>query len=173
MKIGRKQKRQRGFAGFTLVELLVVVAIVAVLAGVIVVAINPAALLQKNRDAMRLDDLDNVHRALSLALADGEVTLVETGTCNNCTSGSGTQAVDGTGWVKFEVPTGKTGLAKYLPELPLDPLNLGSNIYTFGSAAGAYEINVVLESADNAPKMSTDGGNAAGVWEIGTSLTIL
>ena len=71
MKTGQKQKRPRSFAGFTLVELLVVVAIVAVLAGVIVVAINPAALLQKNRDAMRLDDLDNVHRALSLALADG------------------------------------------------------------------------------------------------------
>ena len=38
--ISRIQQR-----GFTLVELLVVVAIIAVLAGVVIVAINPAALL--------------------------------------------------------------------------------------------------------------------------------
>ncbi len=170
MKTVQKQKK---ISGFTLVELLVVVAIVAVLAGVIVVAINPAALLQKNRDAMRLQDLDNVHRAMSLALADGEVTLTETGSCNSCSSGTGTRAVDGTGWVKFSVPTGKTGLAKYLPELPLDPLNLGSNVYTYAADSAAYELNAVLESADNAAKMSTDGGNAPGIWEIGTSLTIL
>lgn len=165
MKTGQK--------GFTLVELLVVVAIIAVLAGVVIVAINPAALLQKSRDATRLQDVENIHKAMSLALADGEITLTATGTCGTCTSLSGTQAVDGTGWVKFAIPTGKTGLAKYLPTLPADPLNTGTNVYTYGGTTTGYEINTVLESADNAAKMSTDGGNAAGVWEIGTSLTIL
>lgn len=159
--------------GFTLVELLVVVAIIAVLAGVVIVAINPAALLQKSRDATRLQDVENIHKAMSLALADSEILLSATGTCATCTSLAGTQAVDGTGWVKFSIPTGKTGLAKYLPALPNDPLNSGSNVYTYGATVAAYEINTVLESPDNTAKMSTDGGNAAGVWEIGTSLTIL
>jgi prepilin-type N-terminal cleavage/methylation domain-containing protein len=159
--------------GFTLVELLVVVAIIAVLAGVVIVAINPAALLQKSRDATRLQDIENIHKALSLALADGEIQLTATGSCSSCTSLAGTQAVDGAGWVKFTVPTGKTGLAKYLPTLPTDPMNSGSNVYTFGSTTAGYELNTVLESPDNSAKMSTDGGNAAGVWEIGTSLTII
>src|SRR3990167_4707061 len=101
--------------GFTLVELLVVIAIIAVLAGVVLVAINPTALLAKGRDAARLQDLENVHKAISLALADNEVTLTSTSGCTTCTSLSGTQAVDGVnGWVKYTVPTGKTGLSKYL-----------------------------------------------------------
>ena len=164
---------KKGQKGFTLVELLVVVAIIAVLAGVVIVAINPAALLQKSRDATRLQDVENIHKAMSLALADSEITLTATGTCGTCDSLSGTQAVDGTGWVKFTIPVGKTGLAKYLPAIPIDPLNSGVNVYTFGGTLTGYEINTVLESPDNTAKMSTDGGNAAAVWEIGTSLTIL
>src|SRR3990167_3879845 len=99
--------------GFTLVELLVVIAIIAVLAGVVLVAINPTALLAKSRDAARLQDVDNLHKALSLALADNEVTLSSTSGCTTCTSSTGTQAVNGSaGWVKFTIPTGKTGLSK-------------------------------------------------------------
>jgi type IV pilus assembly protein PilA len=164
---------KKGQKGFTLVELLVVVAIIAVLAGVVIVAINPAALLQKSRDATRLQDVENIHKAMSLALADSEITLSATGVCGTCDSLAGTQAVDGTGWVKFTIPVGKTGLAKYLPALPTDPLNSAANVYTFGGTLTGYEINTVLESPDNIAKMSTDGGNAAAVWEIGTSLTIL
>lgn len=160
-------KREKGF---TLVELLVVVAIIAVLAGVVIVAINPAALLQKSRDATRLQDIENIHKAMSLAMAESEITL---GVVASSNSGTGSQAVDGTGWVQFTIPVGKTGLSKYLPTLPIDPTNTGTNVYTFGSTATDYELNAVLESTDNAAKMSTDGGNDANTWEIGTSLTII
>ena len=159
--------------GFTLVELLVVIAIIAVLAAVLLVAINPAALLAKSRDSNRLQSMDSLNKALALALADSEVSLTATGTCATCTSGSGTQAADGTGWVKFTIPTGKTGLVKFIPALPVDPTNTGASVYTFGSTLTGYELNAVLESTDNTSLMSTDGGNASGVYEVGTSLTIL
>ncbi len=162
--------------GFTLVELLVVVAIIVVLAGVLLLAINPAALLAKGRDARRLEDIEALNKALALALADGEITL---GTVAASAS-TGSQAVSGggpttlsSGWVKFYVPTGKTGLGKYLAALPVDPLNTGTSVYTFASTLTNYELNLVLESADNAAKMTTDGGNSATVLEVGTSLTVL
>jgi len=164
------QKQEKGF---TLVELLVVVAIIAVLAGVLLLAINPTALLAKGRDAKRLEDLDALSKAITLALADGELTLVATGVCGTCASDTGTQAVTGAGYVQFAIPTGKTGLAKFIPTLPVDPLNTGANVYTFGSTTANYELNGVLESVDNTAKMTTDGGNGAGVYEIGTSLTVL
>ena len=159
--------------GFTLVELLVVVAIIVVLAGVLLLAINPAALLAKGRDARRLEDIEALNKALALALADSEITLTATGTCTTCTSLSGTQVVTGDGYVKYALPTGKTGLGKYLAALPVDPLNTGASVYTFASTTANYELNLVLESPDNTAKMTTDGGNAAGVLEVGTSLIVL
>jgi len=159
--------------GFTLVELLVVIAIIGVLAGVLIVAINPAAMLQKSRDATRLQDIENLHKAMSLALADGEITLTDTSACADCDSGTGSQAVTGAGWVKFAIPAGKTGLSKFIPALPRDPLNSGVNVYSYGSDATNYELNTALESVDNAAKMTTDGGNNANAFEVGTALTIL
>ena len=162
--------------GFTLVELLVVIAIIGILAGIVLIAINPAQLLMKARDSQRLQDMDTIHKAMGLALADAEVTLTDTTGCATCDSFTGTQAVDGVnGYVKFSIPAGKTGLSKYLATLPVDPTNdnaLGL-IYTYAATTGAYELNTVLESTDNVAKMTTDGGNDNAVFEIGTSLTII
>jgi prepilin-type N-terminal cleavage/methylation domain-containing protein len=155
--------------GFTLVELLVVIAIIAVLAGALLIAINPQSLIQKSRDSKRLQDMDSLVKALTISIVEGEVTLgAATGN-----SGTGTQAVGGTGWVSYTVPTGKTGLSKYIPTLPLDPLNTGANVYYFASTVDAFELNAILEHTDNLAKMTTDGGNDLTRFEVGTSLVVI
>jgi len=159
--------------GFTLVELLVSIAIVVVLAGALLVSINPLAMLQKGRDARRLEDIDALAKAINLAIADNEIILGDSSSCTTCDSISGTQAVDGTGFVQFTIPTGKTGLAKYLPALPIDQTNTNNLMFTFASSVTAFELNAVLESVDNATKMTTDGGNDPASYEIGTSLVLL
>lgn len=155
--------------GFTLVELLVVIAIIAVLAGALLIAINPQSLIQKSRDSKRLQDLDALQKAITISIVEGEMTLgAATGD-----SGAGTQAVGGTGWVAYTIPAGKTGLSKYIPTLPIDPLNTGANVYYFASTANAFELNAILEHADNITKMTTDGGNDPARFEVGTSLTLI
>ncbi len=155
--------------GFTLVELLVVIAIVAILSGILMIAINPQSLIQKSRDAKRMEDVSTLVKAMNLALADGEITLSASGTCATCTSATGTQATDGVnGWVKFGTPALKTGLAKFISALPQDPLNTAPNVYTFASDLNGFEFNAVLEHADNDSKESTDGGNAPAVYEVGS-----
>lgn len=159
--------------GFTLIELLVVIAIIAILTGVLVTAINPASLLQKGRDAKRLQDLDTLYDALQIALAEGSLALSDTSGCTTCNSGDGTQVLNGTGWIQFTIPSGEEGLQPYVPTLPLDPLNTGTNVYTYASDGDDFEINTVLEASDNAALMSTDGGNDATTYEIGTSLSVI
>ncbi len=60
--------------GFTLIELLVVIAIIAVLAVVVILTLNPAELLRQARDSNRISDLGTMKSALSLYLADVNVT---------------------------------------------------------------------------------------------------
>jgi prepilin-type N-terminal cleavage/methylation domain-containing protein len=162
--MNRKEK------GFTLVELLVVIAIIAVLAGAVLLAINPLSMLQKARDSKRLADLETVTKALSLAMTDGEVLL---GSITSKQAVAGTQAVDGTGWVEFTRPTGKTGLVKWIPALPLDPLSTGDYVYVFTSTVDGFEISAALEHADNLARMQVDGGNDTGRYEVGTLLTLV
>jgi prepilin-type N-terminal cleavage/methylation domain-containing protein len=157
--------------GFTLVELLVVIAIVAVLAGALLIAINPQTLIMKSRDTKRLQDMDSLVKAINIATVEGEIALAATAEPGD--SLSGTQAVNGTGWVSFTVPNGKTGLSKYIPTLPIDPLNTGVNVYSFASTVDNFELDTVLEHADNLTKMTTDGGNDPARLELGTSLTVI
>lgn len=53
------------FRGFTLIELLVVMTILAVLASVIMIAINPAKRQKQARDATRKSDIGQIANALS------------------------------------------------------------------------------------------------------------
>jgi prepilin-type N-terminal cleavage/methylation domain-containing protein len=51
---------------FTLIELLIVIAIIAVLATVVILALNPAQLLAQARDSNRVSDLATMNQALTL-----------------------------------------------------------------------------------------------------------
>jgi len=56
--------------GFTLLELIIVIAILAILAVIITLALNPAELLARSRDSQRLSDLDVLETALGLYAAE-------------------------------------------------------------------------------------------------------
>lgn len=52
--------------GFTLLELLIVIAIIAVLSVVLIVALNPAETLKKTRDSQRISDLSSLKTAIGI-----------------------------------------------------------------------------------------------------------
>lgn len=154
--------------GFTLVELLVVVAILGILMAAVVLAINPGEMMKKGRDSTRLSDMDSLRKAIDLAIADGG-TLTTTTSAGDSTTG--TRAVNGTGWVSVDV-------SQYLSTLPIDPRNgvsftdaVGNTVtgkYLYFSDGSAYELNCYLESTSNASKYTTDGGDDATIYEVGT-----
>lgn len=56
--------------GFTLVELLVVIAVIGVLMGIAIVALNPARFRNQAQDGRRLSELSQISAALELYFAD-------------------------------------------------------------------------------------------------------
>lgn len=113
--------------GFTLLEVLLVVAILAILAGIIIVAINPNKQLADSRNTQRQTDLNTIisamyqyavdnNGAMPPAGTNGGVALSATATeiCATVTSGTPTC----TGLIDLSALVASE---KYLPAVPKDP----------------------------------------------------
>ncbi|GIW66249.1 MAG: hypothetical protein KatS3mg095_0147 [Candidatus Parcubacteria bacterium] len=71
--------------GFTLIELIVVLAIIATLAAILIVVIKPQQIFINMRDTRRIADLNNLNRAIDLYISDMtnrglDIILVPSGT---------------------------------------------------------------------------------------------
>ncbi len=82
--------------GFTLLELLIVIGILAVLAGVMIFILNPAETLRKARDSQRLSDLATLKSALGIYMSSAASPQIDgtSGTANDkCLGGGGTKTI--------------------------------------------------------------------------------
>jgi prepilin-type N-terminal cleavage/methylation domain-containing protein len=133
--------------GFTLIEILLVVAILSILLVVVFAALNPAQRLQDTRNARRWNDVNQVLTAVHEYIVDNKGTCptgvncttqatVELGTCAagaaNCPALTGVaNCVDL-----------RTPLASYLASIPKDPSVSGTTNsgYAIGVANGIVTI---------------------------------
>lgn len=71
--------------GFTLLELLIVIAIIAILSVALVLVLNPSETLKKSRDAQRMSDLSTLKTAIGLYLTSvASPTLGDAGANTTC-----------------------------------------------------------------------------------------
>lgn len=77
--------------GFTLLELLIVIALLSILAVVVILVLNPAETLRKARDSQRLSDLSSVKSAIGLLLSDVASPDLDAGGIGNNCEGTGTE----------------------------------------------------------------------------------
>ncbi len=117
----RMQKR----SGFTLVEILLVIGIIAVLATVVIVALDPAKRFEDARNARRLSDIQSILTAVQQYIVDHkgvlpagiEVTEKQLGTASGGCEVYGSYCnVSVSSCVDLS-----SDLAKYLKTLPYDP----------------------------------------------------
>ena len=111
----KKFKNQEG--GFTLLEVLLVVAIIAVLAGIVIVAINPGKNLGDSRNSQRSADVNTIINGVYQYSLDNNGALpagITTTATEICATGSAscTSLVD---------LSSLTTSGKYLVAMPKDP----------------------------------------------------
>lgn len=134
MKVLIQRKRQTRPAGFTLIEILVVIGIIAVLAAIVLVAINPARQFAQARNTERQSNVTAILDAIGQYTADhqGELPALPSGTPPEIDQALCEDLVD-----------------EYLPALPTDPRSAFEGNITDCSDAGGGNVDyeVTLETS--------------------------
>jgi len=182
--------------GFTLLELLIVIAILAILATTVILIMNPAESIKRARDTQRISDLDTLKTAITLWITEGN-TDIGASTCDNtptCYSNCHTDSTDsaykctgfgagdtnsekdinGNGWIPIDFSSMAGG--SVISSLPTDPVNSGDNRYIYAASGTQFELNANMESSYYTTTKNVeanDGGNNDNIYEVGTKLDII
>lgn len=180
---------------FTLVELLVVLAIVAILSTVVVMTLNPAELLRQERDSTRLSDAATIDTALNIFNADTitgfmgtssvlyisvpdtsrtcanlGLPALPTGWTYNCVTSTSTKNVDGTGWIPVNFKQISSGSP--LGSLPVDPTNSTSSNYYSYITGGSWQLAAKLESQKYITQSAANNDYDPGTYIVGSNVNL-
>lgn len=109
--------------GFTLLEILLVVAAIGILAGIVILAINPNKQLGETRNAQRQNDVTTILNAVYQYALDNDGSLptsIDTSAGEICK----TDAASCTGLIDLSV---LTDAEEYLTSMPTDPTGSSTN----------------------------------------------
>jgi prepilin-type N-terminal cleavage/methylation domain-containing protein len=137
--------------GFTLVELIIVVAIIGIMAGGIMVFLDPSAQIQKSRDARRKSDLSEIQKALEVYYQDNNGYPIVTG---------GSYALGDGGWGTPWLP--------YMGTVPKDPSSLRN--YVYYSTGQSYYLYASLERGSKDPQACNSGNACASATANGVAV---
>ena len=142
MKLIKKQ------AGFTLIEILVVIGIIAILAAVVIVAINPARQFAQARNTQRWSNVNTILNAVTQRMVDNKGIWNSTCGASTVTLPSSANNI-GTGGTLTDLE--KCIVPTYVSTMVVDPstgVAGGDSHYTIFQAAGGGRITVAAPDAE-------------------------
>lgn len=120
-------------SGFTLVEILIVIAIIGILAAMVIISINPNRQFKSARDTQRLTNLSTILNAIGQNIAEHKGVFTCGGTALAFPTASTTIKNDGFNLAPCLV-------TDYLQALPFDPIVAGAGFTSTTSYNTGYEI---------------------------------
>lgn len=145
--------------GFTLIELLVVIGIIAILAGVVIVAVNPGRQFAQGRDTVRNNDV------LAILNAIGQYQADHGGNFNCPTGQSLPTSLTFIGSGAGEYNMHDCIIPTYISQIPLDPIGAPSSTFT---STGSYTTGYRVSYDPTTRRVTVDAPYA----EITTPITL-
>jgi len=139
-------KTKKSSKGFTLIEILIVIGIIAVLATIIIIAINPARQFAQARNTQRESNINTVLNAIGQRIADNKglfptatgCAAMTAGTTYTIGIGSGTFLAPATALIDLSCLT-----PTYIPsQIPVDP---STGVWTSSSVYNT-QYNVTVDA---------------------------
>lgn len=147
---------RKRYEGFSLIEILVVVALIIILATITIVAINPGKNFQDTRNAQRSSDVNSILNAVTQYTTDGN--SVDTfGTIMACDPDNWkTGTPIGVGATDANLTALTTGGQDYIVSIPRDP----------NTAANAEQTGYVICKIGTRVQISAPGAEAEKVISV-------
>ena len=183
-------------SSFTLIELIIVLAIISILVTILIATIKPTEIFKKARDSKRIADLKNIEKTIDLLYSTypnfNELNYASTNivyislkdnspTCSSYISqlpslppgyqyrcSANPQNIDGTGCIP--IPFKNFDIIN-LANLPIDPINKPPYYYTF-VVGGSYAVYAQLEDPKNQASKN-DQDNYSYLYSVGTNKRLI
>lgn len=129
-------KRKNG--GFTLIEILVVIGIIALLATIVIVAINPARQFAQARNTQRTSNVNTILNGIGQRIADNKGLFISATCATDVPTGAASTSalvIAKPAVVGVSIDLRDCLVPTYIPELPIDP----ATGVAYNSTTGNYD----------------------------------
>ena len=135
--------QKKSIQGFTLIEMLIVIAVISILAGIVLVGVT--GFQETARDTKRIGDLRGVQNSLELYYTRCGFYPQTTGGGANCSGGT-----NNTTWAQLAQAMKSVGIISDESKLPVDPKDANDE-YAYESPDGfVYVLRATLENPSSA-----------------------
>lgn len=152
--------------GFTLIEILVVIGIIAVLAAIVIVAINPARQFAQARNTQRTSNIEAILNAVGQRIADNK-GIFETG----CSAGAIPTSAKNIGSAAADYDIRDCLIPTYISSLPYDPTD-GSACSPSESTCTTYDTGYEIKRDSSTGRITVSAPAALAASELSQTISL-